>query len=78
MDCRIVEKPAFDIVGKSRKFAEAGEESFAEIPRFWDEFMNSRNGGKAIVGLTGNGPSQTVTGSQSLGVSMCRAGMGRF
>jgi AraC family transcriptional regulator len=78
MDCRIVQKPAFDIVGKSRKFPEAGEESLAEIPRFWDEFMNSKNGGKVLVGLTENILSHTVTGSQSLGISMCRAGAEEF
>ena len=78
MDCRIVQKPAFDVVGKSRKFAEAGGESLAEIPRFWDEFMKDRKGLRAVVGLIGNESSRTVTGSQSLGVSMCRAGAEEF
>ena len=78
MDCRIVRKPAFDVVGKSRKFAEAGGESLAEIPRFWDEFMKDRKGLRAVVCLIGNESSRTVTGSQSLGVSMCRAGAEEF
>ena len=78
MDCRIVQKPAFNIVGRSRKFTEAGEENLIEIPRFWDEFMNSTNNGKFIPGLTEYGPSYTVTGSQSLGVSMCREGAEEF
>lgn len=78
MDCRIIEKPAFDIVGRSRRFAEDSEENRIEIPRFWDKFMNSTNNGKAIVGLTENGPIGTVTGSQSLGVSMCREGAEEF
>ncbi len=78
MDCRIVQKPAFDVVGKSRKFAEAGGESLAEIPRFWDEFMKDRKSLRAVVGLIGNESSRTVTGSQSLGVSMCRAGAEEF
>ena len=78
MDCRIVQKPAFDVVGKSRKFAEASEESLAEIPRFWDEFMNDMKSGGAVAGLIENEPSDTVTGSQSLGVSMCREGAEKF
>ena len=78
MDCQIVRKPAFDIVGRSRKFAEDSEENLTEIPRFWDEFVNSTNDGEVVVGLTENGPTHTVTGSQSLGVSMCRAGAEEF
>ena len=78
MDCQIVRKPAFDIVGRSRKFAEDSEENLTEIPRFWDEFVNSTNDGEVVVGLTENGPAHTVTGSQSLGVSMCRAGAEEF
>lgn len=78
MDYQIVQKPAFDVIGRSRKFAEASEKSLAEIPRFWDEFMNDVKDGSAIVGLINNEPSNTVTGSQSLGVSMCRAGAEKF
>ncbi len=78
MDCRIVQKPAFDIVGKSRKFAEASKENLTEIPRFWDQFMNSSNDSKVVASLTENRPIHTVTGSRSLGVSMCRAGAEEF
>jgi len=78
MDCRIVQKPAFDIVGRSKKFAEDSEANRTEIPRFWDEFMNSTNYGKVFAGLTENGSTHTVTGSQSLGVSMCREGAEEF
>lgn len=78
MDCQIVQKPAFDVVGRSRKFVETSEENLAEIPRFWNEFMNDKNGYRAAVRLTVNEPSRTVTGSQSLGVSRCRAGAEEF
>jgi len=78
MDCRIVQKPAFDIVGRSRKFAEASEENLTEIPRFWDEFMNSTNNSEIVADLLENGLSHSVTGSKSLGVSMCRAGAEEF
>ena len=77
MDYQIVQKPAFDVVGRSKKFAEASEESLAEIARFWDEFMNDMNDGN-MVGLIDNEPSHTVTGARSLGVSMCRAGAEKF
>jgi len=78
MDCRIVRKPAFDVLGKSRKFAEASEESLAAIPRFWDEFMNDSKDGRGIDSLIQNDPSLTVTGSQYLGVSMCSGGAEKF
>jgi AraC family transcriptional regulator len=78
MDHRIVQKPAFDVVGRSRTFVEASEENLTEIPRFWNAFMNDRNGHSAVVRLAENDPSRTVTGSQSLGVSMCRAGAEEF
>ena len=78
MECQIVQKPAFDVVGRSRKFAEANDDSLSQIPRFWDEFMNDKKGGGALVGLIENDPSLTVTGSQSLGISMCRAGAEEF
>jgi AraC family transcriptional regulator len=77
MNCRSIEKPSFDIIGKSRKFTEANEESLAGIPRFWDELMNETNGGKVFIDMTQNRPG-VVTGSTSLGVSMCRAGIEEF
>jgi AraC family transcriptional regulator len=78
MECLIIQKPPFDVVGRSRKFPEASEESLAEIPLFWDEFMNDEKGFKAIFDLIENEPTHTVTGSQSLGVSMCREGAETF
>jgi AraC family transcriptional regulator len=77
MDCRILEKPAFDIIGKSRKFIEAGEENLAQIPQFWNEFMNDLNGNKVLMNIT-QGKAGCVTGSTSLGVSMCRPGAEYF
>jgi AraC family transcriptional regulator len=78
MNCLMVQKPAFEIVGRSRKFAEDSEKTRIEIPKFWDEFMNNTNYGKVVVGLTEIVPACTVTGSQSLGISMCRAGAEEF
>ena len=77
MNCQILEKPAFDIIGKSRKFIEAGEENLAQIPQFWDEFRNDPNGNKVLMNIT-QGKAGCVTGSTSLGVSMCRPGAEYF
>jgi AraC family transcriptional regulator len=77
MNCRIVEKSAFDVIGKSRKFTEAEVESLSGIPQFWDEFMNDMNGNKVLVDMTRNRPG-SVTGATSLGVSTCGAGMEEF
>ena len=77
MDCRIVEKPSFYIVGKSRKFAETSGENVTLIPQFWDEFLNDKSGNEALMNLTQSRPG-SITGSMSLGVSMCKAGMEEF
>ncbi len=39
MDYRIIEKPAFDLVGKSKKFT--NEEFFKEAPKFWKKYVNT-------------------------------------
>jgi AraC family transcriptional regulator len=77
MNCRTIEKPSFDIIGKSRKFNEAIEESLAGIPRFWNEFMTDKDSTEALVQVTQNGLG-AITESTSLGVSMCRAGIDEF
>ena len=77
MDYRIFDKPAFDIVGKSRKFVEASKENTRLIPQFWDEFEKDKRGNEALIKATQNRLG-LVTGSKSLGVSMCKAGMEEF
>lgn len=77
MDYRIIEKPAFDIIGKSRKFTEANGECLTRIPQFWDEFVNDENRDKVLMKLTQNEPG-LVSGSTSLGVSRCEVGMEEF
>ncbi len=77
MDCQIIEKPVFDIIGRSRKFAEANGENVIKIPQFWDEFVNDEKGNKVLMKLTQNKPG-SVSGSISLGVSMCELGMDEF
>jgi AraC family transcriptional regulator len=77
MDYRIIEKPAFDIIGKSRKFTEANADNLIKIPQFWDEFVKDENGCTVLMKLTQNKPG-LVTGSISLGVCICEEGMKEF
>jgi AraC family transcriptional regulator len=66
MDYRIVEKPAFDVVGKAKKFTTAGGENIQKIPQFWDEFIKAKHH-DVLMKLTG-GKTGPVTGADSLGV----------
>ena len=69
MDYKIIEKPAFEIIVKARKFTTAQGENFIKIPQFWEEIMQGENGFKALMKLTQDqaGP---VTGAGSLGICM--------
>jgi AraC family transcriptional regulator len=57
MDYRIIEKPAFDLVGKSKKFT--NEEFFKKAPKFWKGYVNTDEYQK-LWGLT-NGKWGQVT-----------------
>ena len=50
MNYKIVEKSAFTIMGKCRKFN--AETSYVEIPKFWDEHF-ATGGGEVIRGMFG-------------------------
>jgi AraC family transcriptional regulator len=66
MDYTIIEKPAFEILGRSRKFHTANGENFIKIPQFWHEFMETPEY-KTLMDLTGGKPG-AVTGGGCLGV----------
>jgi AraC family transcriptional regulator len=66
MDYTIIEKPAFEILGRSRKFHTKNGENFIKIPQFWHEFMETDEY-KILCDLTGN-KTGVVTGGQMLGV----------
>ncbi len=66
MDYKIIEKPAFDVIAKSRKFTTVQGENFIKIPQFWDEFK-SANYFVTLDKQTGGKPGQ-VTGANCLGV----------
>ena len=72
MDYRIIEKPAFDILGRSRQFRTVNGENFIKIPQFWHEFMATAEY-KTLCDLTSGKPG-VVTGGQMLGI--CFAGEG--
>lgn len=50
MEYKIVEKAAFTVIGRARRFLY--ENSYQEIPKFWDEHMNSPEARK-IMGMYG-------------------------
>jgi AraC family transcriptional regulator len=66
MDYKIIEKPAFEILGRSRKFHTKNGENFIKIPQFWQEYM-ATDEYKTLMGLTEGKPGG-VTGGQCLGV----------
>jgi AraC family transcriptional regulator len=68
MDYRIVEKPAFDVMGRGRKFTTKNMVQAIKIPQFWQEFLASPEDqtlDKLNVSRTG-----PITGGMSLGVIM--------
>ena len=66
MDYRIIEKPAFAILGRSRKFYTKNGENFIKIPQFWQEFMKTDEY-QTLCDLTEN-KAGAVTGGAMLGV----------
>jgi AraC family transcriptional regulator len=66
MDYRIMEKPAFEILGRSRKFRTKNGENFIKIPQFWQEFMKTDEY-KTLCDLMEN-KTGAVTGGAMLGV----------
>jgi AraC family transcriptional regulator len=70
MDYKILEKPAFDVIGKARKFTTVNGENIVKIPQFWNEFANSKEF-QTLAELSGGKPG-LVTGGEDLGA--CIAG----
>jgi AraC family transcriptional regulator len=77
MDYKIIEKPGFDVIGKTRKFPEANVDNFIRIPQFWDEFKKDENENKVLTKLNQDTPGQ-VTGAAILGINICEAGADEF
>ena len=70
MDYKILEKPAFDVIGKAGKFTTVNGENFVKIPQFWMEFVNSKE--FQTLGELSGGKPGLITGGEDLGV--CIAG----
>jgi AraC family transcriptional regulator len=68
MDYRIMDKPAFDVIGRGRKFTTANGENFIKIPQFWDEFLKADECRTLNELKTGKpGP---ITGGEMLGACL--------
>jgi AraC family transcriptional regulator len=68
MDYKIIDKPAFDVIGRGKKFTTKNMEQAIKIPQFWQEFLASPEDqtlDKLNVSRTG-----PITGGMSLGVIM--------
>jgi len=76
MDYKIIERPAFEVVGKSRKSTTVNGENFIKLPQFWDEFIQAKHF-DTLMKLT-NGKTGPVTGAGSLGVCIGEKGMEEF
>jgi AraC family transcriptional regulator len=66
MDYKIMDKPAFDIIGKSRKTTTVNKENYKALPKFWDEFKASKDF-KTVHDLVA-AKHGAVTGDSLLGV----------
>jgi len=66
LNYKIVRKPAFDTVGKARRFTAVNGRNLIEIPKFWDELTLNKDL-DILYELTGGKPGP-VTGGDRLGV----------
>jgi AraC family transcriptional regulator len=64
MDYSIIDKPAFDVVGRGKKFTTADGTNFIKIPQFWQEFSASAEYQK--LAKLGGGKPGPVTGADML------------
>ena len=64
MDYRIMEKPAFDVVGRGKKFTTKDMEQATKIPQFWQEFSDSAEYQR--LAKLGGGKPGSVTGADML------------
>ncbi len=68
MDYKIIDKPAFDVVGRGREFTTKNMEQRIKIPQFWKDFMASPEW-RTLCDLSGEKPG-VFTGAGCLGVIM--------
>ncbi len=68
MDYRIIDKPAFDAIGVTRRFTTEKGENLVAVPAFWSEFEKTRDM-SALVELNA-GKAGAVTGGETLGICL--------
>jgi AraC family transcriptional regulator len=66
LDYRIIEKPAFEVIGKSRVFSNVNGQNLEKCPQFWDEFIQA--GDLKTLETKNRGKTGPVTGAAFLGV----------
>ena len=66
MDYKIIERPAFDAIGVTRRFTTEKGENLLAVPAFWSEFDKTRDM-SALLKLNA-GKAGAVTGGETLGV----------
>jgi AraC family transcriptional regulator len=66
MDYKIVEKPAFDVLAKTKKTTAVNKENYIILPKFWFDFKASQDY-QTVSGLIAAKPG-LVTGDSMLGV----------
>jgi AraC family transcriptional regulator len=66
MDYRIIKKPAFEVIGRARKFTTLNGENFIQVPQFWREFQSLKE--YPELGNMSRGKPGRVTEGGCLGV----------
>ena len=66
MNCRIVAKPGFTVIGQTKQFTNEDGSNFKLIPVWWNKFLNSPDFEK-LTALSNRQPGK-VTGGAMLGV----------
>jgi len=61
MDYRIIEKPAFKVAGRIRKFTNANKQNLVDIPKWWEAFSKSPEW-QQIAEVAGKKAGQVTTG----------------
>ncbi len=76
MDYKIIEKPAFKVIGEGRIITTENQENFKRIPQFWDELIEN-NRLETLMKMT-QGKTGPVTGADSLSVIIAIEPMVKF
>jgi len=68
MDYKIIEKPAFDVIGVARRFTTEKGENLVTVPAFWSELDKTQDM-SALLKLN-EGKAGAFTGGETLGVCL--------